>query len=91
MAGRNPGAHAPASDPGVPTAMNPSPRAPSANPTAAAETRQDEVVVRLAPELMEALDRFIEEDRRGTTRADALSAAFRDWAEDKGYLAPSTD
>ena len=71
--------------------MTTSPHAPPANPTAGADAQADDIVVRLAPELLEALDRFIEEDRRGTSRADALSAAFRDWAEDKGYLAPSTD
>ena len=68
-----------------------SPHSPAANPTAGADTRSDDVVVRLAPELLEALDRFIEEDQRGASRADALCVAFRDWAEDKGYLAPSTD
>lgn len=71
--------------------MNTSSNPPPANPPAPPDAQQGEVTVRLDPELLEALDRFIEEDRPAASRADALGAAFRDWAEDKGYLAPSTD
>ncbi|QCI67521.1 hypothetical protein [Phreatobacter stygius] len=49
------------------------------------------VAAELDPALIEALDRFIAEDRPGISRAEALRLAFRDWAQDKGLLAPETD
>jgi len=49
------------------------------------------VTVKLDPGLLEALDRFISEDQPGASRAEALRLAFRDWAQDKGFLAPETD
>jgi len=49
------------------------------------------VTVKLEPGLLEALDRFIAEDQPAASRAEALRLAFRDWAQDKGFLAPETD
>lgn len=46
------------------------------------------VGVRLAPELVAALDRFIGEEMPGTSRPEALRVAFRQWALGRGYLAP---
>jgi metal-responsive CopG/Arc/MetJ family transcriptional regulator len=49
------------------------------------------VTVRLDAALMLALDRCIEEDMPRASRAEVLRTAFRDWALDKGLLAPLTD
>lgn len=42
--------------------------------------------VRMAPELLAALDRFIAEELPGTSRPEALRVAFRQWAQGKGLL-----
>lgn len=49
------------------------------------------VTVKLEPGLLEALDRFIAEDQPAASRSAALRLAFRDWAQEKGFLAPETD
>lgn len=43
--------------------------------------------LRLHPDIVAALDRFIAEDKPGARRPEALIAAFVDWAEGRGYLA----
>lgn len=45
------------------------------------------VLVRLQPELLDALDRFIDDAAPGASRPEALRRAFRRWATDSGYLA----
>ncbi|MBN8945200.1 MAG: hypothetical protein J0H01_37200 [Rhizobiales bacterium] len=42
--------------------------------------------VRLRPDIVAALDRFIAEDKPGASRPEALIAAFVDWANGRGYL-----
>lgn len=42
--------------------------------------------VRLHPDLLGALDRFITEERPDTSRPEALRIAFRDWAISHGYI-----
>ncbi len=42
--------------------------------------------VRMAPELVAALDRFIAEEAPAISRPEALRTAFRQWAEGRGYL-----
>lgn len=44
------------------------------------------VGVRMAPELLNALDRFIAEEGLSISRPEALRVAFRQWAESRGYL-----
>ena len=44
------------------------------------------VGVRMAPELLNALDRFIAEEALSVSRPEALRVAFRQWAEGRGYL-----
>ena len=44
--------------------------------------------VRLQPDLLSALDRFIAEEHPDTSRPEALRIAFRDWAFGHGYLKP---
>ena len=41
----------------------------------------------LGPELVAALDRFIATEAPASPRPDALRNAFRQWAEERGYLA----
>ncbi|MDR3473334.1 MAG: ribbon-helix-helix protein, CopG family [Devosia sp.] len=48
-------------------------------------------MVRVQPDLMDALDRFIREEHPDTSRPEALRIAFRDWAIGHGYLPPSPD
>jgi predicted N-acyltransferase len=45
----------------------------------------------LRPDLLAALDRYIAEEKPDVSRPEALRIAFRDWAEQQGYLAPETD
>jgi hypothetical protein len=45
----------------------------------------------LLPDLLAALDRYIAEEKPDVSRPEALRIAFRDWAEQQGYLAPETD
>jgi hypothetical protein len=45
----------------------------------------------LSPALIAALDRFIEEQHPGLSRAAALAIAFQEWAATRGYLAPESD
>lgn len=40
----------------------------------------------LSPELLGALDRFIQEQHPEMSRYEALKLAFRDWAVEHGYL-----
>jgi hypothetical protein len=43
--------------------------------------------VRLLPDLLKPLDRYIKEEcPKGTSRPEALRTAFRDWATSMGYL-----
>lgn len=44
------------------------------------------VGVRLQPDLLDALDRYIREEQPGTSRPEALRTAFRDWLIGHGYL-----
>lgn len=44
------------------------------------------VGVRLQPDLLEALDRFIAEEKPDTSRPEALRIAFRDWAIAHGLM-----
>lgn len=44
------------------------------------------VLVRVPPDLIEALDRFIAESDPGMSRPEALRFAFRDWAIGHGLL-----
>ena len=44
------------------------------------------VGVRLQPNLLIALDRFIADTKPDTSRPEALRIAFRDWAIANGYL-----
>ncbi|MFC3323338.1 hypothetical protein [Mesorhizobium cantuariense] len=44
------------------------------------------VMVRLHPDLLEVLDRFIAESGPEITRPEALRTAFREWASDRGYF-----
>lgn len=43
-------------------------------------------MVRLQPDLLKALDRFIAEAKPDTSRPEALRIAFKDWAVANGYL-----
>lgn len=47
-----------------------------------------QVQVRLHPELLAVLDRFITEQHPAMTRPEALRYAFRDWAVGQGLLSP---
>jgi hypothetical protein len=49
----------------------------------------DFVVVLLTPQLLHALDRYIEEETRGVTRPMALKSAFEDWCLAMGYISPN--
>ena len=49
----------------------------------------DTLSVRLEPDALEALDRFIAEEHPSTSRAEALRMAFRDWAIGHGLLEPT--
>ena len=49
----------------------------------------DFVVVLLTPHLLKALDRYIEEETDGVTRAIALKSAFEDWCLAMGYVSPN--
>jgi len=42
--------------------------------------------VRLQPDLLEALDRYIAEEKPDTSRPEALRVAFTDWAKRNGYI-----
>lgn len=44
------------------------------------------VLVRLQPDLMEALDRFIAGQEPGMSRPEALRFAFRQWATEHHHL-----
>ncbi|MEI9417581.1 ribbon-helix-helix protein, CopG family [Mesorhizobium sp. Cs1321R2N1] len=44
------------------------------------------VMVRLHPDLLEALDRFIAESGSDLSRPEALRTAFREWSSERGYL-----
>jgi hypothetical protein len=44
------------------------------------------VQVRLQPDMLGALDKFIATEKPDATRPEALRAAFRDWAMGRGYL-----
>lgn len=48
----------------------------------------DFVVVLLTPQLLRALDRYIDEDTEGTPRSVALRAVFEDWCMAMGYISP---
>lgn len=48
------------------------------------------VGVRLQPELLAALDRFIAENPDAPSRPEALRIAFRDWAIGQGLLPSSS-
>ncbi len=43
--------------------------------------------VRMAPDLIAALDKFIHEEAPAASRPEALRTIFRQWAEGRGYLA----
>ncbi|MBB5754634.1 ribbon-helix-helix domain-containing protein [Prosthecomicrobium pneumaticum] len=43
-------------------------------------------MLRLPPDLVSALDRFIAEERPGASRPEALRGAFRAWLTERGYL-----
>ena len=45
------------------------------------------VNVRMPPELLAALDRYIAEECPGTSRPEAMRLQFRGWAIGRGYLA----
>jgi metal-responsive CopG/Arc/MetJ family transcriptional regulator len=45
-----------------------------------------QVQVRLQPDLLRALDRFIAEEAPDVSRPEALRTAFKDWAVAHGYL-----
>lgn len=49
------------------------------------------VAVRLPPDLLAALDRYIKEEEPKMTRAEALRHAFRDWAIGMTYIRFSED
>lgn len=49
--------------------------------------RSETISLKLPADLAAALDRLAERDHPGATRADALVAAFRDWATARGLLA----
>ena len=49
------------------------------------------LMVRVPPDLLAALDRFIAEENPGASRPEALRLAFRDWAIGHGYLALPSD
>ncbi|QCI67261.1 hypothetical protein [Phreatobacter stygius] len=42
--------------------------------------------LRLHPDIVAALDRFITEEKPGASRPEALIAAFVEWANGRGYL-----
>lgn len=42
--------------------------------------------VRMPPELLGALDRFVTEERHAMSRPEALRIAFKQWATDRGFL-----
>ncbi|WP_338531467.1 hypothetical protein [Nitratireductor thuwali] len=44
------------------------------------------VLVRLQPDLLRALDMFIDRSGGRMSRPEALRLAFREWAESLGYL-----
>ena len=44
------------------------------------------VGVRMPPDLLNALDRFANEDERSLSRPEALRTAFKEWATERGYL-----
>lgn len=44
------------------------------------------LMVRVPPDLIAALDKFIAEEHPGSSRPEALRIAFRDWAIGHGYL-----
>ena len=46
----------------------------------------EQLNLRVPRELLDALDRFIAEERPGMGRPEALRMAFRDWALERGYL-----
>lgn len=48
----------------------------------------DFVVVLLTPQLLRALDRYIDEETEGAPRPAALRAAFEDWCIVMGYISP---
>lgn len=48
----------------------------------------DFVVVLLTPQLLRALDRYIDEETEGTPRPAALRAVFEDWCIAMGYISP---
>jgi len=48
----------------------------------------DFVVVLLTPQLLRALDRYIDEETDGKPRPAALRAAFEDWCVAMGYISP---
>jgi metal-responsive CopG/Arc/MetJ family transcriptional regulator len=49
------------------------------------------VQVRLQPDLLAALDRFISEEKPDVSRPEALRTAFKDWAVAHGYLHPGDE
>lgn len=46
----------------------------------------DFVVVLLTPQLLKALDQYIDEETDGITRPVALRSAFEDWCLAMGYI-----
>jgi hypothetical protein len=53
---------------------------------------QSEIItLELSPDLAAALDRFIERDRPEMSRAEAMAAAFREWATARGLVASADD
>lgn len=49
------------------------------------------IEVRLPPDLLAALDRYIGEEHPAMTRAEALRHAFKDWSIGQRYLPYSED
>lgn len=47
------------------------------------------VLVRLQPEMLDALDAFVSDHDASLSRPEALRRAFSDWAIAHGYLRPS--
>jgi hypothetical protein len=46
------------------------------------------VMLRLQPDLLEAVDRFISEEKPAASRPEAIRLALREWAIGMGYLPP---
>ena len=62
---------------------------PSKKPRGRPPVDSEQVNLRLQRPLLDALDRYIEEEcPPDTSRPEALRTAFRDWAIGMGYLKP---